>query len=133
MQTGYAVYDAFSGSILKIEGENASLETGGPEQLYCWAVSSKRYALFNLASDGSQTLRKVSAHGLGHLLPPYRDDNAPADIPAPPEPVLRSGVERWNCDLWLEILRSRTCRKTRYAPARFPPCHECTGSQLHRN
>lgn len=96
-------YD-FTGSILKIEGENSSLATGEPEPLYCWAVSSKRYALFNLASDGTPILRKVSAHGLGHLLPPYKSDNPPADIPAPPEPVLRSGVERWHCDLWFEIV-----------------------------
>lgn len=94
----------FSGSILKIEGENASLATGKPEPLYCWAVSSKRYALFNLSSDGKPILRKVSAHGLGHLLPPYRSDDAPTDIPSPPEKVLRSGVERWHCDLWFEIV-----------------------------
>lgn len=96
----------FPGSILKIESENFGLETGEPEPLYCWAVSSKRYALFNLASDGIPILRKVSAHGLGHLLPPYRADNSPADIPAPHESVLRSGVERWHCDLWFEIVNA---------------------------
>lgn len=95
---------AFGGSILKIESENASLATSEPEPLYCWAVSSKRYALFNLASDGRPVLRKVSAHGLGHLLPPYRADDPQADIPAPHESVLRSGVERWHCDLWFEIV-----------------------------
>ncbi|MHA6316523.1 hypothetical protein ACXYN8_02540 [Altererythrobacter sp. CAU 1778] len=98
-------YD-FPGSILKIEGENFGLESGKPEPLYCWAISSKRYALFNLASDGIPILRKVSAHGLGHLLPPYRPDNPPADIPAPDEKVMRSGVERWHCDLWFEIVRA---------------------------
>lgn len=98
-------YD-FPGSILKIEGENFGLETGETEPLYCWAVSSKRYALFNLASDGSPLLRKVSAHGLGHLLPPYRADIPPADIPAPHESVMRSGVERWHCDLWFEIVKA---------------------------
>lgn len=95
---------AFAGSILKIEAENASLETGKPEPLFCWAVSSKRYALFNLASDGRPILRKVSAHGLGHLRPPYSADNPPADILAPPDEVMRSGVERWHCDLWFEIV-----------------------------
>lgn len=94
----------FSGSILQIESENVSLATGDPEPLYCWAVSSKRYALFNLHSNGKPILRKVSAHGLGHLLPPYRSDDAPAEIPAPPDKVLRSGVERWHCDLWFEIV-----------------------------
>lgn len=98
-------YD-FLGSILKIERENGSLTTGAPEPLYCWAVSSKRYALFNLASDGRPILRKVSAHGLGHLLPPYNADNPPADIPAPDASIMRSGVERWHCDLWFEIVRA---------------------------
>jgi hypothetical protein len=94
----------FPGSILKIEGENDGLATGKPEPLYCWAVSSKRYALFNLASDGTPILRKVSGHGLGHLSSPYKVDNPPADIPAPHVSVLRDGVERWHCDLWFEII-----------------------------
>jgi hypothetical protein len=98
-------YD-FRGSVLKIESENDGLATGAPEALYCWAVSSKRYALFNLGTDGQPILRKVSAHGLGHLLPPYRGDNPPADIPAPEASVMRSGVERWHCDLWFEIVRA---------------------------
>lgn len=95
---------AFPGSILKIEGENDGLANGAPEPLYCWAVSSKRYALFNLASDGKPILRKVSAHGLGHLREPYKAENPPADIPAPHESVIRDGVQRWHCDLWLEIV-----------------------------
>jgi hypothetical protein len=82
---------AFPGSILKIEGENDGLANGAPEPLYCWAVSSKRYGLFNLARGGRPILRKVSAHGLGHLLPPYGADNPPADIPAPDESVMRDG------------------------------------------
>jgi hypothetical protein len=94
---------AFGGSILKIEDENACLETGDPKRLYCWAISSKRYALFNL-SEGRPIMRKVSAHGLGHLRSPYRADEAAADIPAPPESVLRSGVERWHYDLWFHIV-----------------------------
>lgn len=95
---------AFPGSILKIESENDGLATGEPEPLYCWAVSSKRYALFNLASNGTPILRKVSAHGLGHLRSPYKASNPPADMPAPDESVMRDGVERWHCDLWFEIV-----------------------------
>lgn len=94
---------ALGGSILKIEGENFSLEAAVPKRLYCWAISSKRYALFNL-SEGSPIMRKVSAHGLGHLRSPYKADDAPADIPSPPASVLRSGVERWHCDLWFQIV-----------------------------
>lgn len=97
---------SFDGSILKVEDENFSLETGQPEPLYCWAVSSKRYALFNLSADGRLIMRKVSAHGLGHLRPPYGSENPPAGFPAPPWSVLGKGIERWHCDLWYSIVRA---------------------------
>lgn len=87
---------AFGGSILKIEDENRSLETGAPALLYCWAISAKRYALFNIDCDGRPIMRKVSAHGLGHLLPPYGDSDAPPDLPVPDKSVLREGTERWH-------------------------------------
>jgi hypothetical protein len=96
-------YD-FAGSILKVEGVNASLATGEPEPLYCLAISSKRYALFNLSPEGSPSMRKVSAHGLGHLLPPYAAIDAPANLPKPDKLVLGSGIERWHCDLWHHIV-----------------------------
>jgi hypothetical protein len=61
-------------SLLKIEEANFGLDrTEGPnalEPLYCYAVSSKRYALFNLDCGNRPILRKASAHGLGHLRPP---------------------------------------------------------------
>ncbi|CAM3066403.1 DNA-directed DNA polymerase [Sphingomonas antarctica] len=96
-------YD-FAGSILQIEKVNASLETGEAHPLYCLAISSKRYALFNLASDGTPIMRKVSAHGLGHLLAPYGYDDAPAHFLTPDKSVLGSGIERWHCDLWHVIV-----------------------------
>ena len=94
----------FGGSILKIEDVNASLDTGKPEPLYCWAISSKRYALFNLAPDGGPIMRKVSAHGLGHLRSPYGESDAPGHLPTPHQSVLGSGIERWHCDLWNHIV-----------------------------
>ena len=94
----------FDGSILQVERVNGSLETGEPEPLYCWAVSSKRYALFNLAPDGRPIMRKVSAHGLGHLRPPYEADAASANIPTPDASVLGKGIERWHSDLWWQIV-----------------------------
>jgi hypothetical protein len=61
-------------SLLKIEDANYGPKTnGGPkalEPLYCYAISSKRYALFNLDSERRPILRKASAHGLGHLRAP---------------------------------------------------------------
>lgn len=113
-------YD-FGGSILKVEGENFSLEGGEPEPLYCWAVSSKRYALFNLGVDGQPVLRKVSAHGLGHLRPPYSNDDAPGDTPPPPQSVLRRGVKRWHCDLWFQIVAAAIAEKPDTPNLEFHP------------
>jgi hypothetical protein len=95
----------FGGSILKIEDQNYSLtEKTRLEPLYCWAVSAKRYALFNLSPDTQPIMRKVSAHGLGHLRAPYGPKNPPAHIPAPHPSVLASGIERWHSDLWFQIV-----------------------------
>jgi hypothetical protein len=94
----------FGGSILKIEDENFSLaDPANREPLYCWAVSAKRYALFNLTA-GEPVMRKVSAHGLGHLIAPYRSGDAPTHIPAPHLSVLTNGTDRWHSDLWWQIV-----------------------------
>lgn len=97
-------YD-FGGSILKIEEENFSLaDPAQRDPLYCWAISAKRYALFNLSQEGDPVMRKVSAHGLGHLVTPYRSDDAPTHIPTPHSSVLTKGTERWQSDLWWQIV-----------------------------
>jgi hypothetical protein len=96
----------FGGSILKIEPENFALETGKPEPLYCWAVSAKRYALFNLDTGNAPIMRKVSAHGLGHLRPPFDETNAPTDMPPPHHSVLGKGTSYWHVDLWWRIVRA---------------------------
>ena len=62
-------------SILKAEDENfVSLGHNKVSDelapLFTYAVSAKRYALFH-KTNGKVDLRKASAHGLGHLLPPY--------------------------------------------------------------
>ena len=35
------------------------------EPLYCYCISAKRYALFNIGTNGEIIIRKASAHGLG--------------------------------------------------------------------
>jgi hypothetical protein len=61
-------YDrAVPGSILEVEKENIDPESGDPRQLWAYAISAKRYALFNLDEAGEPVLRKWSEHGLGHL------------------------------------------------------------------
>jgi hypothetical protein len=73
-------YDAniVPGSVLEIEDENYT-KTGKQRQLHCYAISSKRYALYTLDRDGRPQLRQTSKqetgekwteHGLGHLLNP---------------------------------------------------------------
>jgi hypothetical protein len=94
----------FGGSILQVEKVNGSLETGEPEPLKCWAVSSKRYALFNRTNDGEVMMRKVSAHGLGHLRAPYGSDDAPTHIPTPDRSVFGNGIARWHSDLWRRMI-----------------------------
>ncbi|HEV2162150.1 MAG TPA: hypothetical protein VGR52_07970 [Stellaceae bacterium] len=51
------------------------------EPLYCYAISSKRHALFNIGADGEPFIRKATAHGLGHLVAPF--DDVSQGFPAP--------------------------------------------------
>lgn len=64
----------FGGDLLKLEDENQpDPRAKADPKLYCYAVSAKRYVLFNVADDGSVIIRKPSEHGLGHLLSPTHD------------------------------------------------------------
>lgn len=113
-------YD-FGGSILKIEDVNGSLEHGLPRPLFCLAISSKRYALFNLDASGRPVMRKVSAHGLGHLLPPYGEQDAPPNFPTPHRSVLKDGTLRWHCDLWFQIVSAVIDGHADIVPLNFHP------------
>jgi hypothetical protein len=68
------------GSILELEQYNFDPETGERHQLYGYAVSAKRYALYNLDPHGRPLLRKWSEHGLGHLLNPLDPDADNRDL-----------------------------------------------------
>src|SRR5215216_4973922 len=98
------------GSLFKIEDANYRIENGKLtdeiEPLYVLAVSAKRYALFNLDKRGRPLLRKISAHGLGHLLPPYQEDKAPSRIPNPIVTLAELEAERWQHDLWYRIVEA---------------------------
>lgn len=99
------------GPVFKIEDANYRVERGKKtdqlEPLYCFAVSAKRYALFNLDKRGRPVMRKVSAHGLGHLLSPYDKDEAPKKIPKPTVSLSDlGGVQRWQHDLWYRIVQA---------------------------
>lgn len=93
--------------IFKIEDENYSLATKGAiEPLYCFAISSKRYVLFNRDDSGKAVIRKASAHGLGHLTEPYNESEAPIGFPAPKVNLGKLGIARWHHDFWLKIIEA---------------------------
>lgn len=88
-----------SGSVLKIEDDNFDPKTGKQRQIYCYAISAKRYALFTLSKTGKPELLREgrnnkkdrwSRHGLGHLL-----------NPTDPEASDRN----WTASVWDSIIR----------------------------
>jgi hypothetical protein len=92
-------------SILKAERANFALnDASSTEPLYCLAISSKRYVLFNLDAAGEPVIRKGSAHGLGHLKSPYGVDNRAPGIPIPNEDAAKD-LPRWQHDLWWMMVK----------------------------
>jgi hypothetical protein len=90
---------AIPGSVLKIEDDNFDPKTGRQRQLWCLAISAKRYTLFLRDKDGGPALLRegvnnkedrYSEHGLGHLL-----------NPADPQ----SDDRNWIAQAWLAIVR----------------------------
>lgn len=94
-------YDVQSRSILQIEEQNYATDDKDKKDLdnapplYCFAVSAKRYALFNDGAAGEPVSRTASAHGLGHLLAPYDD---------PDKDRRAERLERIKVNLWQEDL-----------------------------
>ena len=77
------------GSVLKIEDVNFDL-SGKQRQLFCLAISAKRYALFVRDQKGKPDLVNWSEHGLGHLLNPTDPNNSERD---------------WIKQVWLNLVR----------------------------
>ncbi len=94
--------EAVKEPILKIESDNRDPKTNEQRQLWCLAISAKRYALFLRDRNGEPVLLRKgvnngedgedrwSEHGLGHLL-----------NPSDPEGDDRS----WIAQAWLAIVR----------------------------
>jgi hypothetical protein len=91
--------EAVPGSILKIEDDNYDPRTGKQRQIYCYAISAKRYALFIQGKSGEPVLLRAgknnhedrwSEHGLGHLLNPTD---------------LESEDRDWIAQAWLNMIR----------------------------
>jgi hypothetical protein len=63
-------------------------------------------ALFNVGKFGEIIIRKASAHGLGQYLAPYEEEGSSGLIPSSSVPLANIGVDRWQYDLWHEIIRA---------------------------
>lgn len=91
------------GSILQLEKTNFPNGKVGESSTIvepeCLAISAKRYVLFNRDPNGNPIIRKASAHGLGHLLPPYDD-------PDKGKRIEKIGVELWQEDYWKAIIKA---------------------------
>lgn len=97
----------FGGSILKSESYNYSHIDGKTlKSLYCFAVSAKRYVLFNFDDHKKPIIRKASGHGLGHLIAPYGESNPAIGIPKPVQSMSKIGVPLWQHDLWWKIIEA---------------------------
>jgi hypothetical protein len=98
------------GPIFKIEDANYPITEDGKdsnlEPLYCYCISAKRYALFNIGPSGEVIIRKASAHGLGQYLAPYEANEAATSIPPASVKLDDIGVDRWDYDLWYKIVQA---------------------------
>lgn len=102
-------YTDKSRSILKIERDHYDPETGEQRQVYCLAVSSKRYALFLHHEEGNPVLLQKglnnhedrwSEHGLGHLRNPFDPESEDRD---------------WIRQAWISVIR----RSWAFSPSRW--------------
>jgi hypothetical protein len=98
---------AIPGSVLKIEDDNFDPKTRRQRQLWCLAISAKRYALFLRDRHGEPALLRrdlnnnedrYSEHRLGHLLNPSDPQSDDRD---------------WIAGAWLAIVRRSLVLSTR--------------------
>jgi hypothetical protein len=108
-------------AILKVEDENFDTETGERRQLWCLAISAKRYALYDLDADGTPVVRKASEHGLGHLLNPTDPDAEDRSwIEAIWDGIVRDALELPSASpAWLD--RTAVSRTTTSSPRLMQP------------
>jgi hypothetical protein len=107
--------DAVPGSVLKIEDDNFDPKSKKQRQLWCYAISAKRYLLFLKNEDGiPELLRKGinnaqdrwSEHGLGHLLNPTDPGSEDRD---------------WIAQVWDGIVLSASGKKRQGVPFEQTP------------
>jgi hypothetical protein len=92
------------GDLLRLEPENFDPDNGKWKPLYCMAISSKRYVLYNKTRDGDPIIRKASEQGLGQWVAPYDKPIEGLRIPDPLPSLLEDGLSRWQYDFWFLLL-----------------------------
>jgi hypothetical protein len=111
--------DLVRGSILRLEDDNLDPATGDQRQIYCYAISAKRYCLFVLDDNGNPILLQKgsnnkkdhwSQHGLGHLLNPNDPD---------------SDDRNWIGKVWLNIIRKALGLPVENLPFENSPAISC--------
>jgi hypothetical protein len=110
-----------AGDLLKLEDVNFELQNGKPTgpiaPLFAFAISAKRYALFNIHPAGHPILRKASAHGLGHLMAPYGPDQTPPTGSGPDHPPQADRRRTLAARRLVSHRRSRSRRQSRSVAA----------------
>jgi len=81
--------DLIPGSVLKIEAVNLD-EEGQQREIWAFAISAKRYALYARGPGDTITILDAKAHGLGHLRNPNDPDSASTE---------------WIDDTWRALIR----------------------------
>ena len=88
--------------ILELEQENFDPNTSERRQLFCYAVASKRYCLYDLDAWGQPRISKASEHGLGAYRQPDQEPD-PHDAAAD-EPGGVPRRRKWQVEAWRWLL-----------------------------
>ena len=90
-------------------------------ELYAYAISAKRYALFNIDANGTPVIRKASQHGLGHLMEPYDDKDPATGVPDPATPLRKLKLRRWQYDFWWKLVDAQLKGDPDIVPSDYHP------------
>jgi hypothetical protein len=113
---------AVSGSILKVEDCNFDPKTKRQREVWCYAISAKRYALFVKDKSGRPALLREevnceedhwSEHGLGHLLNPSDIDK---------------DDRKWIAEVWQWIIEGCSAKRKPIPFAKLPAIGRLTVS-----
>jgi hypothetical protein len=102
----FAALDPYTAKQGLLKLEDANFDPGSEKliRLYCFAVSAKRYALFNLDPLAGQRSARRQLTGLAISRHPMGTTKRRNRFPAPVVSLSEIGAERWQYDLWHQII-----------------------------